>query len=466
MKNKIVEFKNFIKTKKIALVGLGITNTSLMNYLVSIGANVTVFENAPMEKIIKTYRQFKGYKINFEFGEEYLKKLHGFDIIFRSPGFRFDIPEFIEAKKEGTIISSEMEVFFELCPAPIFAVTGSDGKTTTTMLIYNILKEYGYKCWLGGNMGIPILDKVESIKEDDKVILELSSFHLHTMNRSPNVAIITNISPNHLDVHKSMNEYIEAKKNIIKYQNLNDKTILNYDNLLTRELGNETNNKVLYFSRKSNIDNGLLIKNNKIVYKNNGVEINVLDVDNIKIPGVHNIENYMAAIGAVIDYVNPDAIQKVASTFNGVEHRNEFVGEVNGVKFYNDSIGTSPTRTMATLNSFKNKVILIAGGYDKKISYEDMGDTLYEKVKYLVLIGKTSDKIEQSLKSACARQDRINKIPIVKCGKFEDAVKIAYKNATKGDVILLSPASSSFDMFKNFEERGNIYKTIVNNLNQ
>lgn len=465
MNSKISEFKQKVKGKKIAVLGIGISNTPLIKYLSSMGADITAFDKSDSEKLKDVLDKLSAIDLKYSLGDDYLKRLHGFDIVFRTPGMRFDLPELMKAKEEGAQITSEMEVFFELCPAKIFAVTGSDGKTTTTTLIYNILVEEGYKCWLGGNIGNPLLDRVEEIDEKDMVVLELSSFQLHTMTKSPDIAVITNISPNHLDIHKSMEEYIEAKKNIMKYQAPKNKLVLNYDNELTLNISKESKCKVEFFSRVGDINNGVLIDDGKIVCTNNGEMVDVVGCDEIIIPGVHNIENYMAATAAVIDYVKPQTIRKVATSFKGVEHRIELVREFNGIKFYNDSIASSPTRTIAGLNSFKQKVILITGGYDKKIPYDIMGEVILEKVKCLILIGQTAPKIEKAFMDEVSRKGKSIDIPLIRCESIEDAVLEAYKNASEGDIVTLSPASASFDMFKNFEERGNKFKALVKALN-
>lgn len=464
MNSKLNDFKNRIRNKKVAVLGIGISHTPLISYLYNLGADITAFDKSDETKLKTTLEAFKDMDIKYSLGEGYLDNLRGFDLLFRTPGMRYDIPQILAAKEEGTEITSEMEVFFELCPAQIFAVTGSDGKTTTTTLIYNMLKEQGYNCWLGGNIGIPLLSKIDEIKDTDKVVLELSSFQLHTMTKSPHIAVVTNVSPNHLDIHKSMDEYVFAKKNIFTHQSARDKLVLNFDNDITRGFANEAQGKVVYFSRKSNLEQGAMLRDDMLIYKDGESVTEIVEANDIIIPGVHNIENFLAATAAVVDYVDSDIIKRVATTFTGVEHRIELVRELNGVKFYNDSIASSPTRTIAGLNSFKDKVILIAGGYDKKIPYDDLGPVIAEKVKCLVLIGQTAPKIEKALKDETERTGKGSDIPLYKCSSLEEAVQTAYSIASSGDIITLSPASASFDMFKSFEERGNKFKEIVNSI--
>lgn len=465
MNEKLEQFKNEIVKKKVAVVGIGVSNAPLIKYLGKLGVRITAFDRADEAYLKPTIDNLAGFDVEYRLGERYLESLKGFDIIFKTPRVRFDIPELLKEADAGAEITSEMEVFCKLCPARIFAVTGSDGKTTTTTLIHRILSSHGYKCWLGGNIGTPLLDRIEDIEEKDMVVLELSSFQLHTMRNKINTAVVTNISPNHLDVHKSMQEYTDAKKNIFLYQNESDTLVINYDNQVTRTFVGDAPGKVVYFSRSSDLENGMVLENGKIIYKSGADRVEIVDAEEILLPGVHNIENYLAASAATIDFVTPKDIKHVASSFRGVEHRNEFVRELNGVSFYNDSIGSSPTRTIATVNSFKDRVILIAGGYDKNIPYDVLGRTLVTRVKLLVLIGQTAPKIEKALKDELARSGQADSIPVIHCLSMEEAVRKAYENAVKNDIIVLSPASASFDMYRNFEERGHIFKQIVNNLN-
>lgn len=464
MNSKLEQFKKNIKDKKVAVLGIGISNIPLIKYLVNLGVSVTAFDRNTQESLSDELSELKGLSVQYSLGNDYLESLNGFDIIFRTPGMRPDLPQLVNAVEKGAELTSEMEVFISLCPAQIFAVTGSDGKTTTTTLIYKILSEEGYNCWLGGNIGTPLLSKIDEVKDTDKVVLELSSFQLMTIKNCPSISVITNISPNHLDVHKSLNEYIDAKKNIFINQTESDKLVLNYDNEITKSFANEAKGYCVYFSRVNNIDTGVILKDGKLIVKNENEEIEVVDAENIKIPGVHNIENYMAATAATIDFVKPDTIKKIATTFNGVEHRIELVRELNGVKFYNSSIDSSPSRTIAALSTFKNKVILISGGKDKGIPYDSIGQIIAEKVKCLLLIGATASKIEEALNNYINQTDSECEVKIIHCNTYEEVVNRAYEEAYPGDCVILSPASTSFDMFKNFEQRGNTFKELVNRL--
>ncbi|MDF2985563.1 MAG: UDP-N-acetylmuramoylalanine/D-glutamate ligase [Eubacterium sp.] len=461
MNSKLEQFKKDIKDKKVAVLGIGISNIPLIKYLINIGVDVTAFDKNTSENLRDAYQELNGLPVKYSLGNEYLTRLKGFDLIFRTPGMRPDVPELVEALANGAELTSEMEVFLDLCPAQVFAVTGSDGKTTTTTLIYKILTEEGYNCWLGGNIGTPLLSRIDEVRETDKVVLELSSFQLMTINKSPSVAVITNISPNHLDVHKSLQEYIDAKKNIFLNQKSGDKLILNFDNDITKAFSGEAKGEYLYFSRVAGLDKGVIFKNNKIVVKKQDEEIEIVNVNDIIIPGAHNVENYMAATAATIDYVKPDSIRKVAVTFKGVEHRLELVRELNGIKFYNGSIDSSPSRTIAALKTFKNKVILIAGGKDKGIPYDPMGQIIAEKVKVLLLIGATAPRIEEAYNNYVHQTDVESEVKIIHCNTYEEIVAKAHGEAVPGDCVILSPASTSFDMFKNFEQRGNVFKELV-----
>ena len=456
--NKLDEFKYNVAGKNITVIGIGISNLPLIKYLVSLGANVTACDRRSAEDLGENYTELEKLGVKFNLGDGYLNNLSG-DMIFKTPGMRYDVPELLKAKENGSIVTSEMEVFFEVCPSHIIAVTGSDGKTTTTTLIHKMMTDAGYKTWLGGNIGNPLLTDTEKMKENDWVILELSSFQLHTMRKSPEIAVITNISPNHLDMHKDYKEYIDAKKNIMLYQNEGDTLIVNADNQVTADIGKSANGAVKYFSRNGMADvylDGNIIKR--------GI-VEILNIKDIKIPGMHNVENYMAAIAAVSGLVSKDVIVNVAKTFGGVEHRIELVRTLDGVKYYNSSIDSSPNRTINTLRVFPNKVIMIAGGKDKGIPYDEIGPALAEHVKVLILIGATSDKIQEALDAEINKTGNGKDIEVIRATSYEDAVNSARSKAHDGDVVLLSPASTSFDMFRNFEERGNLFKIIVNELN-
>lgn len=447
------EFRTMVCDKDISVIGMGISNRPLIKYLIKLGARVTAYDKRTKDELGEIYREFSDLGVKIIDGENYLDNLEG-EIIFKTPGLRLDHPALLAARARGSVVTSEMEVFFDICPANIIAVTGSDGKTTTTTLIHKMMTAAGYKTYLGGNIGNPLLTEAEEMNKEDWVILELSSFQLHTMKKSPKIAVITNLSPNHLDMHKDYAEYIDAKKNIMRYQKPGDRLIFNVSNAETAKIGIEAVGKRVGFSSKENayicLENGSIMRGGK----------RVLDISDIKIPGMHNVENYMAAIGAVEGLVSDDIITDVAKTFGGVEHRIELVRILDGVKYYNSSIDSSPNRSINTLKVFPDRVIMIAGGKDKGIPYDELGPHIAERVKVLILIGKTADKIEDAL----IKTGRADSVEVIRCESYEEIVKTAREKAKSGDCVLLSPASTSFDMFANFEERGKLFKKLVNEL--
>lgn len=459
--DKLIEFNQFLNQRKVALIGLGVSNIPLLEYLYHNHAKVTVFDNRSIEQIPKQImNEITSYTFEFVLGEDNLSKLVGFDLIFRSPSCMPNQPALEEERKRGAIITTEIEMLMEMAPCKIIGVTGSDGKTTTTSLIYAILKEGGYHCYLGGNIGTPLFTKLEEMKPEDIIVLELSSFQLMNMAISPEISVITNISPNHLNIHRSYEEYIDAKKNIFRYQTEKGIVVLNYDNEITKQASKEANGKVIFFSSKEKLDNGIIIDGDMIKECEDKLRRHILNVENISLRGNHNYENMAAAIAATKTLVDTDTMIKAITEFKAVEHRLEWIKEINGVKWYNDSIGTSPTRTIAGLNSFKEEIILIAGGYDKHLEYEPIAKPIIEHVKGLILLGQTADKIEEAVTKELKSQKK--ELPIYRCQTLQQTIEIAYRIATPGQIVLFSPASASFDMFKDFAERGNIFKNMVN----
>ena len=461
--SKIQIFFNEMKNKKVAFIGVGVTNTDLIKLFLKKGIRVTVLDRKDKEKMGKVYDELKELGSDFRLGDSYLDSLEDFDVVFRAPGMYFNNPVLTKARKMGVCITSEMEVFFDLCPCKIYAVTGSDGKTTTTTKIAGLLEKAGKKVYKGGNIGKALLPLIEEINENDAAVVELSSFQLISMRKSPDTAVITNIAPNHLDVHGTMEEYIDSKKNLILHQNAFSRTVLNLDNELTNNLENLVRGHLMKFSRKAVPDCGAFLdEDGWLCFNNYGEVEKIIHKDSIRIPGIHNVENYLAAISAVWGEVSKENIKDMAESFGGVEHRIEFVRELNGVKWYNDSIATSPTRVLAGLNSFTQKLIVIAGGYDKKIPFEPMADTVNQKVKKLILMGVTADKIQKAITES-KLYDPSN-LEIYRVSNMEEAVQKAYEIAEKGDIVTLSPACASFDLYPNFEARGIHYKNLVKEL--
>jgi len=451
MVNAFDTYFNSLKGKRIAVFGLGVSNRPLVRLLLEFGCDVLGCDKTPREQLDEEVLELERQGCKLSVGEHYLDNLSA-DLVFRTPGMHPGNPALVDLRQKGAEVTSEMEVFFEVCPCTIIAVTGSDGKTTTTTLVSEMLKASGKTVWLGGNIGTPLLPRVREMQETDVAVVELSSFQLMDMKRSPHVALVTNLAPNHLDVHKDMDEYVEAKKNIFRFQNESDILVINADNDITAPfLGNGVTKS---FSRQGK-EATVRLEGETIM--RNGTP--VLNKSDILIPGEHNVENYMAAIAVVEGLVDDETIRHVARTFGGVEHRIELVRVKDGVRFYNDSIASSPSRTIAGLKSFPEKVILIAGGYDKHIPYDVLGPEICEHVKILVLGGATGPKIRDAVlncpdyKPGCPE--------IIDCADFASAVKASAEAAKEGDVVLMSPASAAFDQFKNFMVRGKFFKKMV-----
>ncbi len=454
--SKFESFKKYVNGKNITVVGIGISNIPLIKFLSENGAIVTACDKKSCDDLGEIGQELQALGVKLNCGENYLENLSG-EIIFKTPGMRFDLPQLLKARENGSIITSEMEVFFEVCPAKIIAITGSDGKTTTTTLVHKILTESGHKCHLGGNIGNPLLCNTGEISPDDIVVVELSSFQLHTMKKSADVAVVTNITPNHLDMHKSYEEYIEAKRNIYLHAGKDSVLVVNKTNDKSFECKDSANGTIRVFGYDEDCD---VYSDGESIY---AFGKKVLEKKDIRIPGEHNVQNYMTAIAATYPLYTEDAIKKVAQNFGGVPHRIEFVRELDGVKYYNSSIDSSPNRTINTLKVF-DKVILIAGGKDKGIPYDEIGESIATKTKHLVLIGKTGPLIKDALDKYSEKTGIGKDIPTEFCTTYEEAVNCARKAASEGDIVILSNASTSFDMFKNFEERGNLFKDIVNSL--
>ncbi len=457
MNNSVAEYFNNQKGRRIAFCGLGRSNLPLINMYKSFGADVIACDKRSFEQLGETATELQNNGVKLSLGESYLENLEA-DVLFRTPGMNYNMPELVALREKGIEVTSEMETFFNLCPCKIIAVTGSDGKTTTTTIISEFLKAEGKTVHLGGNIGRPLLPEIFDINSDDYAVVELSSFQLISMKKSPHIAVVTNITPNHLDVHKDMEEYIEAKRNIVKYQNDDSVTVLNFANDITKSFAANLKSEVRFFNKKVDSCSSVYREGTSVFV--DGVK--VLDVSEIAIPGEHNVENYMAAIGAVWGIVSVENIVRVANNFGGVAHRAELVRLLNGVRYYNDSIASSPTRTIkGMLSLFDQKIILICGGYDKNIPYAPLGPVINEKVKTLILIGATAPKIEAAVREA---DNFTEALKIIHAKTFEDAVRISKDEAEDGDIVSLSPASASFDMFRDFEHRGNYFKELVNEL--
>lgn len=452
------EYLSGLEHRRVLVLGLGVSNRPLVRLLLRHGIDVTACDRTPREKLDDEVLELERLGAKLQLGSDYLRGLTG-DVAFRTPGLHPDLPELAALRAQGTKITSEMEAFFAVCPCPIIGVTGSDGKTTTTTLIAELLKRQGHHVWVGGNIGTPLLDRADQMQPEDYAVVELSSFQLLNMPFSPHIAVVTNLAPNHLDMHRSMEEYVQAKENVYLHQSADDTLIVNMDNAITDGFAAKARGKVLKFSRLGEPEQGVFVRDGVIYRREAGSTHPVLRRDEILLPGEHNVENYMAAIAAVGAAVSDETIRYVAQHFGGVEHRIELVRVKDGVSFYNDSIASSPSRTIAGLRSFRRKVILIAGGYDKQIPYDVLGPEITAHVKTLICTGATGGKIKAAVQQAA--DYRPGEPEILEIDDFEQAVRRAAELAAAGDVVLLSPASAAFDKFKNFAVRGREFKRIV-----
>ena len=460
---KLEEFNEYIKYRKVAIIGLGVSNVPLLDYLYEKKADVTVFDERNIDDISKDIMdKITSYNFTFHLGKNCLENLNGFNVIFRSPSCLPTREELQQESSRGAIVTTEIEMLMQMAPCKVIGVTGSDGKTTTTSLINAILRKANYNTYLGGNIGTPLFTKLSEMKPDDIIVLELSSFQLMGMEISPNISVITNITPNHLNIHKDYNEYIEAKKNIFKYQNEDEIVVLNYDNEITRNCAKEAKSKVIFFSSKEKLDNGFIVDDGIIKECEDKVRKHILNTKEVILRGNHNYENIATAIATTKGLVDLDIAIEAVKEFKPVEHRLELVKEIDGVKWYNDSVSSSPTRTIAGLHSFDEEIILIAGGYDKNLDYTPIAKPIVEKVKGLILLGQTSDKIFDAVKQELENEHK--DLDIYVCDSLEQTVLLGKKIAKSGQIVLFSPASASFDMFKNFADRGNKFKKLVNQL--
>lgn len=459
----MTSFFSTLQNKKVAFIGAGVTNKDLIPMFAQAGAQVTLCDKRTLEEFGDYAETLQKLGITLSLGSSYLDGLTSQDMILRTPGFEFYTPALQKAGKEGALLTSEMELFFEYCPCRIIGITGSDGKTTTTSLVAAILQADGRTVHLGGNIGRALLPIVDTISPDDTAVVELSSFQLISMKRSPNIAVVTNVTPNHLDHHKNMAEYVDAKRNILLYQPKDSIAVLGYENEISRGMQTDVTGECRFFTRLQPIQNGAFLnENDELCLAKDSVITPVLRKNEVALRGLHNIENLLAAFAALLTEVSAKTMAQVARTFNGVEHRIEPVRTLGGVQWFNDSIATSPTRVIAGLRSFPQKLIVIAGGYDKNIPFEPMAKDVVERVKILILLGPTALKIEAAVKAESSFAQ--SGLAIYHVENLPQAVAKANELAKNGDIVTLSPACASFDAYPNFEERGKHYKQLVNQL--
>ena len=458
---KLEKFEKEIKNKKVAVIGIGVSNIPLIDYLFEKGAVVTIFDDREEEKISREIiEKIKKYNFNYYFGKRNLDNLLGFEMIFRSPSCLPTKPELVKEKERGAIITTEIEQLIKMAPCKIIGITGSDGKTTTTTLTAKILEDAGYNVYLGGNIGIPLFTKLSEIKPGDIIVLELSSFQLMDMKVSPDISAITNITPNHLNVHKDYKEYIDAKKNIYRHQKSTGVLVLNADNELTNSCQEDANGDIILFSSKQKLDYGYIVEDGIIKECNDGIRRHIISQDEIKLKGIHNLQNICTALALTKDLVSTERALETIKEFSGVKHRLELVRILNGVEWYNDSASTSPTRGISAINSFNKEIILIAGGADKNLDYTPIGKPIVEKVKSLILIGQTANKIYEAVKKEAEKQNKT--VDIHMCQTFKQSLELAKRIAKPGQIVLFSPASTSFDMFKDMYDRGDKFRKEVN----
>jgi UDP-N-acetylmuramoylalanine--D-glutamate ligase len=433
-----------LKEKKVALLGMGVNNRMLAVYLKNHGVRYEVFDN-------------------WQSPGELSGKIDAFEVVFRTPGLPFFSAPVQQAKQKGTLIYSQTKLFFDLCPCQIVGVTGTKGKGTTSALLAEILKAAGKKAWLAGNIGADPFEFLDELSPSDTVILELSSFQLQDLHKSPHVAVVLKITPEHLDYHQDANEYINAKKSIVAHQAPQDFAVLNYDNEIARSFASSTPGKVLWNSLLRAVKPGVYVGEEKIVVNTGSVLVELCPVSEVKIIGRFNLENITAAVAAGVALGIEDfaAARQAVRVFRGLPHRLELVAEVKGVKFYNDSFSTTPETAMAALSAFEEPIILIAGGSEKKSNYAPLAKAVAtSKVKALLPIGLTGPKIAQLARSA-GYQGRIVGDPLPDMATI---VAQANQAATSGDVVLLSPGAASFDMFTNYKHRGELFTKFVKQL--
>ena len=461
--DQLEKFERELKNKKVAVIGLGVSNIPLIEYLYQKQAQVTIFDNKEEEKIDKNIiDEIKKYKFKYYLGEDSLSKLKGFDLIFRSPSCLPTKPELLAEKQRGAIVTTEIEQLIKMAPCKVIGITGSDGKTTTTTLTYEVLKNAGYKCYLGGNIGIPLFTRLNEIEPEDIIVLELSSFQLMEMEVSPQIAAITNITPNHLNVHKDYQEYIDAKKNIFTHQDENGILVLNADNEITNGCRSEANGKVILFSSSKKLEDGYIVDEDIIKECNDGIRRHIISTKDIKLKGIHNYQNICTTLALTKTLVDTDKAIDTIKEFSGVYHRLELVRILDGVEWYNDSASTTPTRGISALNAIDKEIVLIAGGADKNLDYTPIAKPIVEKVKKLILIGQTATKIYDAVKKELENQNK--QLDIHMCETFKQSIDLAKRLAKPGQVVLFSPASTSFDMFKDMYDRGDKFRDEVNKL--
>ena len=462
--------KEFYKGKKVTLMGLGLFGGGVgaAKFLVSQGADVTITDLKSAEELSASLKLLNGLSVKFRLGEHSEEDFADADMLVVNPAVPDDSRFLQIACNNNVHIDSELNIFFRLVPAPVIGITGSNGKSTTTSLLGEMLKKAGIKTWVGGNIGVSLLEHLDEIKPDDVIVLEISSFQLELLSRiemSPHISIVTNIAPNHLDRHKTMENYIDSKKAIIRYQKENDYTILNYDDPTLREWEGECKGHVLWFSATKELEHGAFLKDNEIIINHNSDVISCPTQTNIK--GIHNRQNIMAAsYAAIAMHADVGSIKDAIAGFTGLEHRLEYVHTINEVQYYNDSKATTPEAAIAGIKAFDSPTILIAGGYNKNVSLSQFARECTKNTKYVILVGETARNIQELIKNVKGEKDEKAEPEVYLAASLDESVRKACKIAESGDVVLLSPACASYGMFTNYEERGKKFKELVQHLQE
>jgi len=452
-----INFKN----KKITVMGLGLHGggVAVTKWLAQKGADVLVTDLRDRKTLKPSLEKLKRYKIQFVLGKHRAQDFQGIDLVIKNPGVSPESKFLKIAKKNKISIETDISLFFRMCPAQIIGITGTKGKSTTTSLVFEFFKSAGREPVMAGNIRISPLEKLAQIKRITPVILELSSWQLEDMThlkKSPHLAVITNILPDHLNRYRSMSSYVRAKKVIFKYQNQNDFVVLNYNNPYIKQFSKEIVSQRYWFSvNKLGVRDGCYIKQGWIVYKENSLEKIICHVKDLEIPGQHNLENALAAISvAKISGISNIVIKNTLRQFKGIPDRLELIRRWKGKEFYNDTTATAPAATLAALASFDEKIILIGGGSDKNLSYRDLAKEVQKKVAFLVLLkGSATRKFINEL-------EKIGYKSWQRVSNLAEAVDLAYRS-DKGRIILFSPAAASFNMFLNEFDRGDQFKKIV-----
>lgn len=453
------------RNRTVTIIGAAREGTALARFLHGQGARVILSDIQTERALAAHLETIRGLPIDLRLGG-HPESILDTDVVFVSPGVPLEIPILREAVRRGIPLSSETRLFVRLCPAPIIGITGSSGKTTTTAMTGEMLKQAGFRTFVGGNIGRPLIGHLREIRRTDKVVMELSSFQLEMLGASPHIAAILNITPNHLDRHPNMEAYIAAKRGILAHQTAKDMAVLGYDNAAIRGLAGECRGRVFFFSRRERVPAGSFLDGDALTLNINGTPEPICGRSNLRLRGEHNLENALAAsLLARLAGATADAIAHVCATFRGVEHRLEFVAAIRGAHFYDDSIATTPERAAAALRSFTEPIILLAGGRDKHLPWDDMADLTVRRVRHLILFGEAAGLIEKAVSEAMRRageQITLSSIHVVR--RLEDAVPLAADLARPGDVVLLAPGGTSFDAFRDFAERGQRFKELVRNL--